>query len=371
MPEASTFRVKDIKAGEVDFAGIPIDCVYLYNPPDYAVYRTPARVTVQFADDKTRARGQRQQLTCLTPLRGQINGLIDGWHDKAPPEGSGGLFARVRHKTKLHRRAIRYDRRVADALVTGLQGDGATALALLAEVKNDIISERTSMARTYYMWFALALVAAIIVLMTLLSSEMARPYSPFAPEMVAVWTAVSGGTLGAFFSIAIGLKGRTVLIDLQNADNAADAILRILIGAISGGMMLCLLRSGLVSSLLKEDTLDPSKGDYSYLLVFVIGFVAGFFERLVPDVLSQTNLGTAEHPIQGTAAGGTPTPPPAPSSARPAPAPAEELDSPPADDEDAPAPEAEAAESLPPGEEAEASPPAADEDQPQSPPPGP
>lgn len=352
-------KVEDIRAGCPDYAGIEVECVYLYNPPDYAVYRTPSRVTVQFADDKGKARVQRQRISCLTPLRGQINGLIDGWRDAGMGSARDQLerkrraaTLRKRRMVTLRKRAVGYDRRVADALVTGLQDDVPTARALLAEVKNDIIGERTTMARSFYMWLALALVVAIIGLMGALSSAPAIRYGPFGPEMTAVWTAVSAGTLGAFFSIAIGLKGRTVLIDLRNTDNASDAILRILIGAISGGMMLCVLRSGLVSSLLKAETLNPSDHrHYSDLLVFSIGFVAGFFERLVPDVLAQTNLGTTEQPVQGTAAGGVSTGPgpQQPSPAGPAAAPApEELDQPPVDEDAQPAnPAAEPAEFAP------------------------
>jgi hypothetical protein len=355
MPDEMTCKrarkVEDIRAGCPDYAGICVECVYLYNPPDYAVYRTPARVTVQFADDKGRARVQRQRINCLTPLRGQINGLIDGWRDEGMENSRGGRERR-RREAKLRKRAVGYDRRVADAIVTGLQDDVQTARALLAEVKNDIIGERTTMARSFYMWLALVLVVAIIGLMGVLSSALAIRYGPFGAEMTAVWTAVSGGTLGAFFSIAIGLKGRTVLIDLRNTDNASDAILRILIGAIAGGMMLCVLRSGLVSTLLKGETLDPSDNrHYSDLLVFAIGFVAGFFERLVPDVLAQTNLGTTEHPVQGTVAGGAPVGlgPQPPQPAAPGPAPAlEQLDNPPADEDAEPAnPGAEPAELAP------------------------
>ncbi|HYG28939.1 MAG TPA: hypothetical protein VD887_01870 [Allosphingosinicella sp.] len=300
-------NVEDIQPGQNDYAGNRILCVFAYNPPDYAVYRTEARVMVHFADRKQQARQQRRDLSKLTSMRGEINGLIDGWHDpghtaRAGDEGPdsphfsiGKLFGGGPSRSEeLYKRAIRYDRRVADAVVTALEGDCKTALRLLAEVKNDIISERTSMARWSYLKLATFLVLAAIVAMTLLA-RWASPPLDFRAEVMPVWTAVSGGTVGAFFSIAIGLKGRTVLIDLQNRDNTADAILRILIGAVAGGVLMCLLVSGLLAnSLINVELLKPDHPDYSELMIFIIGFLGGFSERLVPDFLAQTTLGTKE-----------------------------------------------------------------------------
>lgn len=314
--------VKDVHPDVDDFAGNSIICVYAYNPPLFAVYRTRNRVMIHFADNPVLAQDQRGRVACLTPLRGQINSLIDGWHT-----ARDGLFSRRREEENpLRKRAMRYDRRVADALVVGLENDTATALTLLAEIKNDIISERTSIARTEYLIAALLLSLLFLLLAALLAIPTLSEFARFPKEAGAVWTAVSGGTLGAFFSIAIGLKGRTVLIDLQNRDNLADAALRILIGAIAGGMLLCLLVSGLISNVLDTGQLTPGSGKYKHLLVFVIGFLAGFFERLVPDLLSQTKLATEETSgeVTGTPnSSGPPPPPPLPPPLPPSPLPAD------------------------------------------------
>lgn len=299
--------VENIQPNKNDYAGNQILCVFAYNPPDYAVYRTAMRVMVQFADKKEQARRQRTALRDLTSLRGEINGLIDGWHDPGreaqagestepppPPLKDRILWWRPARREELYKRAIRYDRRVADAVVTALENDLTTARWLLAEVKNDIISERTSIARWSYLKLASFLVVLAVAAMVFLSKWGPAALN-FGSDLNQVWTAISGGTIGAFFSIAIGLKGRTVLIDLQNRDNAADAILRILIGAIAGGILLCMLVSGLLAnSLIDVARLRPGHADYSELMIFIIGFLGGFSERLVPDFLAQTNIGTKE-----------------------------------------------------------------------------
>jgi hypothetical protein len=293
----------------LDFVGNEIDCVYAYNPPLYAVYRTRARVMVQFADREVeggqKAREQRQALLPLTALRGQVNALIDGWHSAGdlPDPGDRTLAWRIcrflslawlpcrdRWNAEIRKRAVRYDRRMADAIVTALEEHTATmtAQALLQEIKNDIISERTSIARIKYLLTAFAVAAGSILLILILASDQVGLRPPRDP----IWIAVGGGTVGAFFSIAIGLRGRTILIDLQNRDNIADAVLRVLIGAMSGGILLCLLLSRLVeiSGLKMENGAAPAPE--RDLVVFVLGFFAGFFERLVPNLLERTNLGT-------------------------------------------------------------------------------
>lgn len=309
-------KVAEISVGRLDFAGYEIVCLYAYDPPNYAVYRNPARVMVHFADSDALAAMQRKRLACLTPLRGQISSLIDGWHYARPR-----WWVPWSQENPLCKKAMRYDRRTGDAVVLALDNAQpntiTTALALLAEIKNDIISERTSMARVDYLGFALVLVFLFMLVAGAATMAAVQTWFSFPAAMSAVWTSASGGALGAFFSIAIGLKSRTVLIDLQNRDNHADALLRMLIGVIAGGMMLCLLLSGLISSVIDMKQLTPGSADYKLLLVFVIGFLAGFFERLVPNLLSQTNLGTKEtsgEPKTSTAANTPPTVPTQPAT---------------------------------------------------------
>lgn len=318
-------KVQDILAdqGRKDEAGNEIICVYFRDPPAYAVYRTPQRVVVCFADDEDEAREQRGRLSPLTPLRGQITALINGWQTAGQPEDPAGQRedsagkpedtlgqpedrgmsrwwralsrADQRHR-ETRKRAERYNRRVADAIVTGLENDVATAHALLADVKNDIISERTSMARNHY------LVLAFVFSLLLIAFSVTMPRIPglifSSPSFENIWTGLFGGTVGAFYSIAIGLRGRQLVIDLQNRDNRADALLRVLIGTMSGGLLICLL----LTELVRIEGVEMRQDDD--VLVFVVGFVAGFFERLVPDMLSKTNLGTKEGEVtpSGTSA---------------------------------------------------------------------
>jgi hypothetical protein len=271
-------RIADIDAEQVDDAGNEIVCLYAKSPPDYAVYRNPQRVSVQFADDKAKARRQRMAIAGLNPLRGQISGLIDGWHTSTNPAKQS--------------RANRYDRRVADAMIMGLEGGVADALALLTEIRDDIVAERRSIAQTDYLVWAAGVGILFISLLALVSSGWFDRIHHFPDFASTAWTGAAGGTIGAFFSIAIGLRSRTVLVDLQQWDNRRDAILRVAVGTIGGGILICLLLTKVVQFTQISDKLLSGKPPEIMLTALVVGFLAGFSERAVPDLLSKASLAT-------------------------------------------------------------------------------
>ncbi|ATY34131.1 hypothetical protein [Sphingomonas psychrotolerans] len=340
--EACASKVEDIVKGAKDPAGERILKVYSYNPPLYAIYRTRDRMIVHYADpDQEPLRSQqRSRIVPLMPMRGQINGLINGWRsanddgtvdgeatgrshnagsDDKPDASPPGFFSgpldwrRTRAKREQFRKVYRYDRRVADAIITVLEDGNNLELAqeLLAQVKNDLIAERTAIARGQYVDRAFLLVIGMVGLTTLLTAGAFDSIHRFPPELGPVWTAVSGGTVGAFFSIVTGLKSRDVVIDLQNRENRIDVTLRMVIGAISGAVLYSLFATDLVSTAVFDNQAivhGPTEGSYNGLTVFLIGFVAGFFERLVPNLLSKTNFGTAEPAGKDTPVQVVPTP---------------------------------------------------------------
>ena len=67
-----------------------------------------------------------------------------------------------------------------------------------------------------------------------------------------------------------------------------DGTLRLLIGVISAGVLLLLFACGIVPSLKIGDA-DFKAGALTWEMVLVIGFVGGFLERLVPDLLEKKN----------------------------------------------------------------------------------
>ncbi|MBV9756128.1 MAG: hypothetical protein JO047_03665 [Alphaproteobacteria bacterium] len=282
-------RVDEIVRNGKDSAGAEIDDVYYRQPPHYAIYRTKQRVMVHFADADDEARQQDTALAPLNPLRGQINGLIDGWRDST--------------KNSSKARVKRYDRRVADALQVALALDTRGALDLLAGIKADITDERTSWARFAYLMVA-AVLSVLLLLIIWCVSALWGPTGTAA----SLWTGLAGGAIGAFFSIAIAIRSRTVLTDLHLLDNSADAVLRVVIGAIAAGVLVAFVSLRAVTVSLGEGDFEAASD--TWLFALALGFLAGFSERLIPDLLSKTAIGAAAAPAPPPAA-----PPPAPPQA--------------------------------------------------------
>lgn len=298
-------NVADLKCGHDDAMGIKVVAIYGCKPPDYAVYRTADRVMIQYADDNLRGDAQRKAMARLNPLRGQINGLLDGWRLGQGAFNIGGVCDRDHAKADqtaklvpvsiLQRKAERYDRRVGDALVVAFEDDVPDAEALLADVKKDILDERIASARFEYLTAAFTGVCVAMLLMVIFTR-----WHRNGPYPLELWRAAAAGAVGAFFSIALAIRGRTVLPDLQRAGNIMDAVLRVLIGLIAAAALMALVRSGAVTLAIGGASISDPK--LAWLYVLIVGFVAGFSERMIPDLLAKVSVQT------GAAVGNPPTP---------------------------------------------------------------
>jgi hypothetical protein len=281
--------VREINLHQPDSAGATIDVIYAKRQPIYAIYKADGRVTVHYADDQKIEANQRIMMAPLTCARGAINGLIDGW--------------RTSSKQRVLAKAGRYQRSVADALAAALERD-PNALSILQMIKKDIIDERTSWARFEYLTvasFAAAICVALVCFIT--SPWFDRTIYTFPASVWQLWVSAGSGTVGAFFSIAIAIRSRTVLTDLHFRDNAADAILRVVIGSIAASVAVCLIDlKAVVIAIGSADTLtDPEKMTLYYLF---IAFVAGFSERLVPDLLDKADARFTQASEVSSGAGG-------------------------------------------------------------------
>lgn len=267
-------QITELMLGHNDAAGSKVTAIYAKNPPHYAVYRTDERVRVQFADSDDEAHAQRAAMAPLNPICGEINGLIDGWRysQRASPRGA----------------AKRYDRRVADALTNALAGDITGAGAVLAVIKTDITEERLAWARLQYLAAASLTMAAVAG-----AASFCLGFGVNAEWHVA--QALAGGVAGAFFSTAIGLRSRTVLTDLHWQANAADAALRILVGAMAAVLLISLAQLGAITLSIGELKLAGG-GPNAWLSALVLAFLAGFSERLIPDLLEKSAQGAAPAP---------------------------------------------------------------------------
>ena len=292
------FTVDQIQKGKEDSSGVKVDIVYTKISAKYAVYRADDRVIVQWADTTTLAEDgtplgekQREALGPLTPLRGEINGLIDGWRKAAP-----FLFFWRRGNCS---RARRYDQQVAEALTVALGGDVVRATERLTAIHDAILVERTSLGRVQYVLSALAAGLFAVALSFLVGGHYGslagcptevpcRVPPDWDNGLVQRWAAAGFGALGAFLSVALQIRQRDVKPDLQTSDNVVDAALRICIGALSAMTLVALLQARLVVILLGSTPIN--NGTIAFPLLIVVSVAAGFVERLVSDVIGNVAI---------------------------------------------------------------------------------
>lgn len=276
--------IASIEQDQKDSTGAVIRTVYAKVVPVYAVYRTSERVMIQYADDSALGSEQRQSVAPISGVRGEINGLIDEL--RASPD------------LRKHARADIVERRLADGLGLLLQGYAEPAAASLAAIKEELAQERASWARLQYvMWASVVALAAIIIASFVQSELYRRIFNVKLGELEgSLWLAAAAGAVGAFFSIAIAIRRREIKTELIWRDNVADAVLRVLVAVIAAPLLIALMKSGAVTLTIGDATIpessDASATAGSVLLVVIIGFLAGFIERLVPDLLEKSSLGT-------------------------------------------------------------------------------
>ena len=181
-------------------------------------------------------------------------------------------------------------------LAIGLDEQGAQDK--LTRVLDALRQERAIAGRVQYMFLSFCL-AAVLLCALYVFSELIYPFSTPATN---VWLAAKGGLAGAFLSIAISIRGRTVALDNDWKSNAMEGAVRLSIGVIAGGFLLLALGSGFLARVVAGDV--SGVGQIStWQAAVTLGFLGGFVERLVPSLLEKAQLQTA---AQGAAQGAAP-----------------------------------------------------------------
>jgi hypothetical protein len=250
--------VYSVRVGCDDARGVIIDQIYAVKDARYAIYRAGARMMVHFADDPTVADEQRKRLNGLAGIRARLAMLT----------------------ADLDRSAAYYDGQIAHALQLALEREPEKAREIMAQTVERAEQERASRGRIQYLLYGLATAAAFLVILGLgyASVTFEKPASD-------LWLAAIGGAIGAVFSMSIAIRSRAVAFDLYPNANIADGALRILVGVVSAGVLVLLMATNLVPKLqIGGGALTGETATWETILL--VGFIAGFLERLLPDILS-------------------------------------------------------------------------------------
>jgi hypothetical protein len=253
--KSAEIRVCDVRKGQTDCRGEKIDYVF-FRRRDYVIYRSGGKILVQYSDNDTTLREQVAHTAELLPLRGRLQYLMK---DMTAPTA--------------------YHWQIAEAFRLGLDGQRDAAKSIMQAAIEDIVAKRVSKGRRNY----------------LLSTGLAAGLAAVSAGAAAIWfqyglesattqsflmMATGSGALGALLSTAIALRARAVSTDSDLMSNIVDGTIRVLIGVISATVLYLILDSNMLQGLQLG-----SNSEKPWNLALLAGFLAGFLERLVPDLL--------------------------------------------------------------------------------------
>jgi hypothetical protein len=284
-----------IVVGHDDSAGRRIIDVYTCAGQRYAIYRTRERVIILYAEDPLVQRAQRRRLSALAPIRSRIDSDLADWR------GRDSRFSR------LPATARQYDEQVVGALKEALDcdpqdGNSSNALEILQGVLADITAEKASRARLSYLLWSYATAAVLLVVCCAIYGVMGGFERLDAMSIRSLMHAVLAGVAGTIYSMSLGIQQRAMRNDQRRLDHFTDAMVRISIGALAAFIIETFLLSGAISigfgngaALSAAKAADPSGiHPTNWPIEVIAGFLAGFAERLVPDLLnSYTTKGQA------------------------------------------------------------------------------
>lgn len=221
-------------------------------------------VQAQLSPDPSKRPEQRHKLLPLGTDRAKLQALLGGWP-----------------------RRQSYDTSIATALQLALDGDGTdasskNALETLSNARASIMSEREISGRAQYVRFTLMSGFLVFLLLVFAQHNVFKASGNF-------WLGTQAGLVGAVLSIAFAIRKRTVALDTSVAGNLTDSLLRLIIGAVSGGTLVLLFSTGLLPPL--QTRPGGLTVDQSVTFAMLLGILAGFVEQLVPSMLEDQGKG--------------------------------------------------------------------------------
>jgi hypothetical protein len=296
----------ELTAGVKDAQGQVILTIYAQEDSRYCVYATHERIKIRFAEDPELQRLQRRRLLPISSLRSQISGLMEGAVDLDDGLVANWFVKKLRIRAKASRyRGSRWNEEAAFAIIDALEGSSDTAVQTLTRIRDELLAERHSRGRLTYLRVAgemLVLIVGVALIASVVAHHHYKP--PQLGVVVNLWRAVTAGALGAFFSIAQSINTRSVRADTRHWDYYADAITRISVGCVAALVLESLLDSGLFSIKLggvdmvavAQNSDGLTKAGFiltNWPVTIAAGFLAGFSERLIPDLMATAAIGAA------------------------------------------------------------------------------
>lgn len=276
---ANSLSLSELSVGKPDKVGNTVLEVYCATSA-YKVYRTARGVFVHFADC---GRLETMQRAGFDALYGPLCSM---------------RFLTSRMFRFGDRSSSFYDHEIAQAIIQALNGRVELAVKSLNELVTVASDRVANENRVRYLLaclgtgFALGGVGAIAFYFLFTGAGKELLGGDRLKVAAYILAAMMGG-LGAVFSIAMSVRSLEIMPCQQSFMNYVIGAVRVLTGFVSGAVLILLLTSDLIGGLGREIVNPEASGDAglvatspAWAKVALLGLIAGFAERLVPDLIT-------------------------------------------------------------------------------------
>lgn len=267
MPDANPAPISDeisecLRKGDIDPGGSEVKEVY-WTTKKYQIYNDGKQVRCKLPDDYDTATELRQWLYEISEQRANIESLRE---HSATRDRDRGFAARM----------------LARCMAQAFEGHPDRALAVLKVVTTRM---EAAIEGRYRMYYVAANAAALIVLLSALLTLIfflptLKEFEFFTFDIAEIdkyARLAIFGALGAFLSVSIGIRKIFFDVDVRPREHLYAGGSRIIIGVL-GALV--------VGLALDSKFLSPGFGnDLAMPVFYLLTFVAGFSETLVPNTL--------------------------------------------------------------------------------------
>jgi len=269
MFSSSTLLLPKIVLHAQDKKGEIIRQIYL-SGEDYTIYRTRQGVNIHFADCRWRERQQRKAYSKISEklcrLRFLTSQMAHWWFS--------GWFGRTGNF---------YDHQIAEAINLIVLNDDDRASEILCDGVRLAEDRLTNENRIRYLVACLAACLAIALI-----SGWALWLLPSTHDWAPYLLGGAAGAAGAVFSIATRVRDFNLNPCSRSVMNYVMGWLRVLIGFVAGAIILFTINGAAfgkgIAALFSTEKLTPLT-DQNWICIALIGFLGGFAEQLVPNLL--------------------------------------------------------------------------------------
>lgn len=286
IPIKQQFLLDDLVVGSPDPRGrIVLDILWAVE--EFKIYKTARGVSPFFSDDAELARDQKEAYLALGDDIAHFNHLIQ----TLIPTRLG--FSRDEDASAPM--LTEYERELARCLAQGLLGKTEDAQRALTILRHRLERRIANRARVIHLGINVILVLAVWLTAYLISISGYEPRFGFKPLDIGL--AAIMGSVGALFSTAVGLQKMSCDPMISTSMHWIYGAQRVLVGVLGAIIVYFGFQSGVLNGIFQTGPITgapPSPADTNLYWLAFISVLAGFSERLVPNLLDARANETAE-----------------------------------------------------------------------------